>query len=171
MAKDFIDIILNRRSIRKFKAEIVSDETVNILLKAAMYAPTARNTQSWKFIVINSRKILDKLAEIHPYGKMLKEAPLAIIVVGDKTLESNESYLAINCAAATQNILLAAHSKQLGSVWLGVYPRVERMTAISDLFKLPADIIPMSMIAIGNPNEEVPFPERFFTEKIHFNKW
>lgn len=171
MITDFIDIILNRRSIRKFKPDVIPDESITILLKAAMYAPTARNTQSCKFIVINSRELLNKLADIHPYGKMLKEAPLAIIVAGDKALEKDESYLAINGAAATQNILLAAYSKQLGSVWLGVYPRMDRMRAISDLFKLPADIIPISMIAIGYPNEEVPFPNRFVPEKIHYNNW
>jgi len=168
---DFIDIILTRRSIRKFKPDIIAEETTIKLLKAAMYAPSARNTLSWQFLITNDRKTLDTLADIHPYGKMLKEAPLAIIVVGDKTLENNEGYLAINCAAATQNILLAAHAEKLGAVWLGVYPKQERMFSISGLFLLPPDIIPFSLIAIGYPNEEKPFPHRFFPDKIHYNKW
>ena len=87
-------------------------------------------------------------------------------MVGDKTLENNEGYLAINCAAATQNILLAAHAEKLGAVWLGVYPKQERMFSISGLFLLPPDIIPFSLIAIGYPNEEKPFPHRFFPDKI-----
>jgi len=168
---DFIDILLTRRSIRKFKPDLISQEITNTLLKAAMYAPSARNTLSWQFIAINKREMLDNLAELHPYGKMLKEAPLAIIVVGDKTLENNENYIAINCAAATQNILLAAHAEKLGAVWLGVYPKQERMLAISNVFKLPTDIIPISLVAIGYPNEQIPFPQRFFLDKIHYNNW
>ncbi len=168
---DFMDTILTRRSIRKFKQGIISEESTNRLLKAAMYAPTARNTLSWQFIVINNRTTLDILSEIHPYGKMLKEATLAIVVVGDKSIENDDNYLAINGAAATQNILLAAHAEQLGAVWLGVYPKQERIKAITDLFQLPAEIIPISMVAIGYPNEERPFPERFDTNKIHYNSW
>jgi nitroreductase len=168
---DFMHTLLTRRSIRKFKSDKISEEITNKILKAAMYAPSARNTLSWQFLVINKKETLETLAEIHPYGKMLKEAPLAILVAGDKSLESNENYLAINCAAATENILLAAHSLQLGSVWLGIYPKLERMKAMVDLFKLPAEIIPISLVAIGYPNEEKDFPQRYFPEKIHFNNW
>jgi len=167
----FIDIIINRRSIRKFKPGTVSEEQLDIILKAAMYAPSARNTCAWQLLVIDQRDLLDTLAEVHPYGKMLKEATLAVLVAGDKKHETDERYLAINCAAATQNILLAVHAEKLGAVWLGVYPRMERMKAISDVFKLPAEIIPVSLVAIGHPNEEIPFPERFFKEKIHYNTW
>jgi nitroreductase len=167
----FVDTMISRRSIRKFRTERIPDDKVNIILKAAMFAPSARNTQAWQFIVINKREILDKLAEIHPYGKMLKESTLAVVVAGDKDLESNEGYLAINCSAATQNLLLAVHAEGLGAVWLGLYPREERIRSISDLFRLPPSILPVNLIAIGYPDELKPKPERFFQEKIHYNKW
>lgn len=161
--------IISRRSIRKFMDKPIESAMIEKLLEAAMYAPSARNTQAWNFVVINNRNLLDKLVEIHPYAKMLKQAPLAILVCGDKGIEDNEAYLSLNCAAATQNILLAAHSFGLGSVWLGVYPRHERMDPIRDLLKLPVDNMPVSLIAIGWPDEIKPHPQRFFKEKIHFN--
>ncbi len=166
---DAFENIITRRSIRKFIDKPVDDQMTGKLLEAAMYAPSARNTQAWSFVVINKRELLDKLSVIHPYAQMLKKAPLAILVCGDKNLEKNEAYLSINCSAATQNILLCAHSLGLGSVWLGVYPRNERMEPIANLLNLPADNMPVSLIAIGWPDEQPPHPERFFKEKIHYN--
>ncbi len=168
---DAFENILTRRSIRKYKDKPVDNDLIHKLLEAAMYAPSARNTQSWTFVVIDKRNLLDELSVIHPYAKMLRQAPLAILVCGDKQLESNEAYLSINCAAATQNILLAAHSFGLGTVWLGVYPREERMKSIITLLKLPEENIPVSLIAIGWPDESIPRPERFCKEKIHFNDY
>lgn len=161
-----IEAILNRRSIRKYTDKPVDKETTMQLLKAGMYAPTARNSHAWQFVVIQNREILDHLSQLHPYGKMLNQAPLAILVCGDRNTDKEEGYLAINCAAATQNILLAAHELGLGSVWLGVYPRTDRMKDISEFLELPDFLMPVSLISIGYPAEQRPFPERFEIEKI-----
>jgi nitroreductase len=166
-----LEAIYTRRSIRKYKKEEVSGEIINEMLNAAMMAPSARNTQSWQFIVVRKRELLDKLAEIHPYAKMLMEAPLAILVCGDKSLEESEPYLCINCSAATQNILLAAHSLGLGSVWLGVYPRSERIEPIKELLNIPEGILPISLIALGCANEEKSTPQRFDKVKVHYEQW
>ena len=163
--------ILTRRSIRKFTGKNIPEEIITKLLESAMYAPSARNTQPWHFIVINQRVILDKLPHVHPYAEMCYEASLAILVCGDINIENLEGYIAVNCAAATQNILLAAHDLGLGSVWLGVYPRKERMEPLSKLFNLPQNIIPVSLVALGYPNEQINMPGRFKLERIHFNKW
>ncbi len=166
-----LEAIKTRRSIRKFKTKRLSDDQIQTLLQAAMYAPSARNTQSWHFIVVDDRDVLNKIPKLHPYADMLYEAPLAILVCGDLHIESIPEYNALNCAAATQNILLASHSMGLGSVWLGVYPRIERMEPIIKLLELPQNVIPISLIAIGYPNEEVALPERFKRERIRKNKW
>jgi len=168
---DTLDVIFTRRSIRKFKSTSVKQKDVRLLLKAAMYAPTANNTQSCQFIVIDDREQLDAIAKVHPYAQMLKEAPLAIIVCGDRTLEKEDFYLSINGSAATQNILLAAHALGLGSVWLGVFGRPKRMQSIAQLFNFPENIIPISAVAIGYPNEEKVAENRYNENKIHFNKW
>ena len=112
-----------------------------------------------------------QIRDVHPYAKMLDKAPLAIVVCGDTNIEPDDRYIALNCSAATQNILLAAHESGLGSVWLGLYPKIERMQAISRLFNLPDEIIPVSMIALGYPDEIVKHPDRLKQDRVHVNKW
>ena len=163
--------IIKRRSIRKYKKDNVSDKMIEVLLKAGMYAPSARNTQPWHFIVIKDRQILNKIMDFHPYAMMLSDAPLAIVICGDKAIEPNEAYLSINCSAATENVLLAAHEQGLGTVWLGVYPRQERMDGVSALLNLPSDILPVSIVAVGYSDELVEHPERFLKDRIHTNVW
>ncbi|HRW63865.1 MAG TPA: nitroreductase family protein [Bacteroidales bacterium] len=168
---EIIEGIFTRRSIRKYKDKKIPVEQVNILIKAAMYAPSARNQQPWHFVVVTERDILEKITKVHPYAKMLAEAQLAILVCGDETLELSQGYWVIDCSAATENILLAAHGIGLGAVWLGLHPREERKQAIRDLFKLPENIQPLSLISIGYPDEVKETPERFKPERIHYNKW
>jgi nitroreductase len=166
-----LEAIRTRRSIRKFTSEPIEDETVNKLLEAAMYAPSARDTQSWHFIVVTMKELLHRIPRVHPHANMAYEAPLAILVCGDLNIEHITEYNAINCAAATENLLLAAHDLGLGGVWLGVYPRLERMEPLVKLFELPENIIPISLIVLGYPNEKHSAPQRFKKSRIHFNKW
>lgn len=168
---EIFEALFNRRSIRGFAKTPVEQEKIQEMIKSAMYAPSARNTQSWQFIVITDRHLLDGLMRAHPYAAMLAEAPLAILVCGDKKAEPNEGYLNTNCSAATQNLLLAAYALGIGSVWLGVYPRQERIQGIIKVIKLPEYILPISLIALGYPAENKPIPERFSVEKIHYDKW
>lgn len=163
--------IITRRSIRVFIDKPIDDLLLEKILKAGMYAPSARNLQSWHFILCNRREILDKIPDAHPHAKMCYEAQAAIVVCGDLSIEPSVEYNTINCSAATQNILLAAHELGLGSVWLGVYPRADRVEGITKLFRLPGDIVPVSIVALGYPGEEKDIPERFNKERIHFNKW
>jgi nitroreductase len=166
-----IDVIMSRRSIRKFLPRKIEPVQLRTLLEAAMYAPTARDTQSWQFLVITRRELLDGLIEVHPYAKMLKYATAAILVCGDLEREENIGYLNTNCSAATQNILLAAWAQGIGSVWLGVYPREERMQALKKFLDLPETIVPVSLVALGYPDEQKAQPSRYDEQKIHYEKW
>jgi nitroreductase len=168
---DAIKAILTRRSIRKYTPQEVSEEVVRELVNTGMHAPTARNIQPWHFIVVNDRKMLDKLAIAHPFAKMLQQATLAILVCGDKKLQEAEGYIAQDCSAATQNIMLAAHANGLGSVWLGIFPREERIREVRKLLKIPDHILPISLISIGYPDEAKEAPERYKTERVHWNKF
>jgi nitroreductase len=168
---NFLDVICTRRSIRKYTDQEVTDDQILQLLKAAMYAPSARNEQPWHFIVVKDKQRLLALSDIHPYAKMLTEASLAILVCGDSSIIETEGYWVQDCTAATQNLLLAAHVLGLGAVWLGVYPREERIHAMKDFFKFPAHIHPLSLISIGYPAEKIEMPERFKKERIRFDKW
>ncbi len=163
--------ILTRRSIRKFKSNHVTDEMINLILKAAMAAPSAANKQTWEFIIIKDRKILDSIPEIHPYSKMTQEAPVAILVCGNTQRADARGFWVQDCAAASQNILLAANSLGLGSVWCGVYPVEDLVKSFKEIFNLPEYIYPVSFIPIGFPAEEKPPSERYDKNKIHHEKW
>ena len=168
---EVIEAILTRRSIRKYSREKITNNQIEIILKAAMYAPSAMNQQPWHFIVIDDREKLNRIMEVHPYSKMLKEAGLAILVCGDERLQLSKGYWVVDCGAATQNLLLAAHGIGLGAVWLGVHPREERKSGIRKIFHLPDQVQPFSLISIGYPAEEKLFPQRFKPERIHKNSW
>lgn len=169
---ELFEAIFTRRSIRKYKKGMkIPQDYIRKMLEAAMYAPSSRNRQPWHFIVIDDQTTLTYLSEIHPYGKMLAEASLAILVCGDMEIEEMKVYHAINGSAATQNLLLAAHALGLGAVWLGVYGREERMKSIAQKLNLPDNIIPVSLISIGYPDEVIDIPQRFKPERIRYNKW
>ncbi len=163
-----IESIFNRRSIRKYKTDPVTDEQVKDLLTAAMMAPSAVNRQPWHFIVCNDREVIDKIRADHPYSKMLEMAPLCIVVCANK---DDLGYYQQDCAAATQNLLLAADDMGLGTCWMGVAPRPERMDPIAAIFKLPENIVPFNLIAVGVPDEARPRPDRYDESKVHYNKW
>jgi nitroreductase len=163
--------ILTRRSIRKYINKTIPGEYYEIMLKAAMHAPSARNRQPWHFIIIDDREILQRLSEVSPSWKMLEEAASAIVVCGDLNIEDSESFIIQDCSAATQNLLLAAHELGLGSVWLGVHPREDRLLPLIEILSIPKDIVPVSMIALGKPDETRDIPERYNVERIHQNAW
>jgi len=164
--------LITRRSIRKYTGDRIGDDMISALIKAGMYAPSARNRRPWHFIVVDDREILKGIMKIHPYSSMLAEASHALVVCGDETLENGPGYYRLDCSAATQNILLAAHSMGLGAVWLGVEPRSERIKGVSSILGLPAYIHPVSIVSVGIPvkiSSEV--PDRFEPGKIRRNKW
>ncbi len=168
---DVLEAIFTRRSIRKYTDKPVGEDPVQTLLRAGMQAPSAHNAQPWDFIVLTDRKILKCIQSFHPYSKMLKKAALAILVCGNTALENSSAYVNQDCAAATQNILLAAHGLGLGAVWLGIYPREERVAGMRQLLKIPEAIIPVSLISLGYPEEAKEKTDRFRPERVHFNGW
>lgn len=164
-----LDVIFTRRSIRKYTPAPVTAEEVKIILEAAMNAPSANNRQPWHFIVVEDRAILNAIMAVHPYSKMLAEAPLAVVVCGD-TLASDK-YWQQDCAAATENLLLAARALGLGTVWLGVYPKEACVSGVAGLFKLPEHIQPLCIVAVGHPAEQPGRVERYDAVKVHSNVW
>jgi nitroreductase len=166
-----IDTILKRRSIRKFKKDPIPQEIILELLKASMYAPSAGNEQPWQFIVMDDRKVLDQIPTFSPHASMVTQAPLAILICNDNRLVKYESFWVHDCAAATQNLLLAATEKGLGSLWSGVFPKNDLMDGFRKLLSLPLEIIPVSVIILGYAAETPPTPSRFREDRIHKNHW
>jgi nitroreductase len=168
---DALTMIFTRRSIRLYKAKPVSRELIHEVLRAAMSAPSAGNERPWHFIVLTDRAILDEIPKFHPYSAMLKQAHAAILVCGDPTLEKHKGYWVLDCATASQNILLAAHAKGLGSVWCGVYPTEDRVRNLRNLLKLPEHIVPFSLLPLGFPAETKEAQDRFDASRVHENAW
>jgi nitroreductase len=93
--------IFERRSIRKYTEEEVSDDIVKKMLKAGMAAPSAGNAQTWEFVVIDEEEIIEKIPDIHPYSQMVTEASKVILVCGNIAREKFEGLWVQDCSAAT----------------------------------------------------------------------
>lgn len=168
---DAIECILTRRSVREFTEKAISDDDLITVIKCAMYAPSAGNQMPWHFIVIKNKNTMEKIMEFHPYASMLESAKAAIAVVADTSIEKHKGYWVQDCSSAVQNLLLSSHALGLGSVWLGIYPREERIKKLSELLNLPENVIPLAVVAIGYPAKKIEQPDRFQQDRIHLEKW
>lgn len=169
MKKIPVPDILARRSVRRYTDEPVSEEQTTTLLEAAMAAPSASNRKPWHFVVVTDRKMLDTLAERHPYAKMLFGAALCIAVCGDTTV--SEGFWIQDCSAATENILLAAAGMGLGTVWIGVHPRAERENVVHELLDIPPGMVALCLIAVGHPGEEKAARTQYDAGRVHHERW
>ena len=166
--------IFTRTSIRAYQERPVEDGKVEKLLRAAMASPTAGNKQPWKFVVIKDKETLRTISDHFHTMKMAQHAPLAIVVCGDMNNtfpKDGRDYWVEDTSAATQNLLLAAHGMGLGAVWCGVYPMQERVEYLKKLLNLPENIVPLNVIPIGYPAEEVLPKDKWKPENIHYEKW
>jgi len=168
------DCIMSRTSIRQYQDKSVEEAKIVKLLKAGMAAPTAVNRQPWHFIVLDTRERLDRLVNVNPNARMLKQAPLAIVVCGDmkKALQGDaQAYWIQDASAATENILLAAHALGLGAVWTGTYPRQDRVKATCEALELPEHIVPLCTIVIGYPAEQPAPKDKWKEENVSYGKY
>lgn len=169
---DAIDALLTRRSVRNYTDEDVSEAQVQSMLRAAMSAPTAHNTQAWRFVVVRDAAVRQRLSVASKWAGMIAHAPVAIVVCADITAEKTpDSYWPQECGAATEAILTAAHAMGLGAVWVGVHPFEDRITAVSDAIGLPGHIRPQCQIAIGHSAEVKEAVDRFDPDKIRYDRW
>jgi len=168
---DTLEAIRTRRSIRQYLARPVPQDLLQQVLTAALYAPSACNQQPWQFVVIEDRTLLREIPKINSYAAMAAEAPVAILVCGDSRLETVPGYWVIDCSAAVQNLLLAAHAVGLGAVWTGVYPQQERVEGFRRLLGLPKTVTPHSLVPLGYPAEQPTQEERYRADRVHRNVW
>jgi nitroreductase len=164
-----IDIILARRSIRAYTPGPVTKGDLRKLLEAGMAAPSASNLQPWHFVVVEDRETLGRLAAAHERGKMLSGAAAAIAVCGDTAI--SPLFWIQDCAAATENILIAAVSLGLGAVWLGCHPRENRVSAIRAVLAIPEQFGILSLISIGHPAEKKEPRTQYSEERVHHERW
>jgi nitroreductase len=163
----FFSLIQNRRSIRKFKKQPVEEAKIEMLLEAALRAPSSRSINPWEFIVVSDSNLLKKLSESKPHGSaFLKNAPLGIVVLADS--EKSDVWIE-DTSIACIFIQLAAESLSLGSCWIQIRKRMhdKSKTAeayVSDLLNIPKNFCIESIIAIGYPDEK-----KYPMKKTNFN--
>lgn len=165
------EVLLKRRSIRKFKSDKISDEIVDELLIAAMSGPSACNKRPWEFYVVSDEEKLKELKTASRFARF--DAPLAIVVCGNlnKALPLQfASYWIQDCSAATENILLRATDLGLGAVWCGAHPQKSVEEKLRKILDISSKEIPLNIIFIGYPLEEHEPRTQYDSKKVHFVK-
>lgn len=174
MENQAIKNIMTRVSVREFTGEKISEAQLDTLLRAAMAAPSAINKQPWAFIVVTDEAIIAKLGEALPYSRCSNHPAVAIIPCGDlsKAIEGEMGAFWVNdVSAATENLLLAAHSMGLGAVWTGLHPDMNRAKLVQEMLGLPEHIIPLCVVPVGVPAEHPEIKDKYKPENIHYNAW
>jgi len=168
---DVNEALYTRRSVRKYTDKAVPLEWIEESVKAAMFAPSAKNQQPWEFIIITEKKFMDDVPSFSPHAAMSKGASAGVLICFNKEYETAEGFFPQDLGAATQNMLLSLHANGLGAVWTGVYPREDRVAGFSKALNLPENVIPYAFVIIGYPESEPPKVDRFKKERVHYNKW
>ena len=168
-----LETILTRRSIRKYTDAPISEEQLHKLLHAGMSAPSAMGGRPYEFLVIKDKDMLAKIADgIGPW-KALNGAAACIVVLAnlEGAPKASQDLYMLDCSAAAQNILLAAHALGLSGVWLGTYLRADREARIQELFQLPSQVKPVVTLALGYPAEVKQDVLPYDSSKVHSEKY
>lgn len=179
-----LEVIMSRTSIRNFTGEPVSREQLETILKAGMAAPSAMNVQPWRFVVVTEKEIIAQVFGSGFRGEMFNQAGAVIVVCGQTTMmrkpfgqpEAPETevpniFWFEDCAAAAQNILLAAKALGLGAVWTAGYPAQERIGSIAQALGIPEGVVPLCIIPVGIPAEDPAPKDKWKPENIHWEQW
>lgn len=177
---DLLEGILTRRSVRQFDtSKTLNKQDLEEIIKAAQYAPSAHNKQPWAFLVVTDKEVMTDLRKVQPWTSFAKDAAAVVLVCGntDESFSRHKEgeswdYADIDCALAVENLMLAAHAKGIGSCFCGAAPMPKVIDGLREMFSLPENIRPLSIVVLGYPLETPKQPaERFKAEKIHWGKW
>ena len=159
--------IFHRISVRKYQDKKVEKEKVELMLSAAMAAPSACNQQPWEFYVVTDKKMIEQLSEASPYAKCAKEAPL-VFVPCFRTDGIAPDYFNIDMSASVENLLLEADHLGLGAVWMGISPDEGRMTAVRKVLDIPEHLHAFALVPCGYPAEERAQQDRYDENRVHY---
>lgn len=176
---ELMEGLLTRRSVRKYQDKPIERETIMEIIKAAQYSPTAHNRQPWEFLVIDDREFLAELRHIQRWTSFAKDAACVVIVCGDTEKSFSRckedekwTFIDVDCAIATENLMLAAWARGIGSCYCGAAPMQKVVDALKERLHLPDNIRPFAIVPMGYPAETPKQPEdRYHPEKIHWGKW
>lgn len=175
-AQAVINNIMTRASVRGFIEKPVEQDKIDLMLRAAMAAPTDKNKQPWHFVVLNTPETISSYYGDNPRAERMKKTPLVIVVCADTTRMQQGEVRDIwvqDLSASTENLLLAAHALDLGAVWTTIYPLEKRVQDVQQRLNLPGRLIPMCAIRIGYPNPERPAQpkDKWDEQKVTYGLW
>ena len=175
-AQAVINNIMTRASVRGFIEKPVEQTKIDLMLRAAMAAPTDKNRQPWHFVVLNTPEAIAQYAGEGHHAERMKKTPLVIVVCADTTRMQQGAVREIwvqDLSAATENLLLAAHALELGAVWTTIYPLEKRVEGVQQKLNLPSHLIPMCAVRIGYPNPERPAQpkDKWDEKKVTYGPW
>ncbi len=174
---DTLEAIFSRKSVRSYTERPISEADMHTILEAGMSGPSCVNARDWAFIVVRDRETLCKMADANGVpATPLRTAAAAILVCGDlsRAFPPAQEYWVIDGAIAAQNMTLAAWELGIGSVWLGTWPQMDRVKRQAELFGLPENVVPHSILALGYPDEKAnaAWPKRNWEEgRVHSEWW
>ena len=166
-------IIESRRSIRNFQEKKIPKEVLLRIVKAGMHAPNAYGKRSWEFLVLTEKENIITAAKVNHNAAPALDAAAIIIPLYCQSKEGKMSdWWVEDMSACTQNILLKIEEEGLGGVWLGIYPREDRVQYLCENFYIPSGVIPFSMVALGYAKEKGDggFEDREDAQ-IHFERY
>lgn len=173
-----IETIMTRKSVRAYTDEKLTSEEIETLLRAAMAAPTGMNLQPWRFVVVTDQAVKDAMQGERRGPRAMYSDCAAIFVVCGETMFTGRDGQQIengnwtaDCAAATENLLLAAHAMGLGAVWTACYPYEERMNLAIEVLGIPEGVTPYAIVPVGHPAEDPDVKDKWKPENIHYEKW
>lgn len=175
-AQAVINNIMTRASVRGFIEKPVEQTKIDLMLRAAMAAPTDKNKQPWHFVVLNTPEAIAQYAGEGHHAERMKKTPLVIVLCADTTRMQQGEVRDIwvqDLSAATENLLLAAHAIDLGAVWTTIYPLEKRVQSVQKKLNLPGNLIPMCAVRIGYPNPERPAKpkDKWDEQKVTYGPW
>ncbi len=167
-----LETIFRRRSIRKYTDQPVEPEKIDLLLQAAMAAPSDMNSQPWEFIVVTDVVKLRQFRKRLIFGN--RNAPAAIVVCGNPKAAKNPTWRLFwvqDCSLAAQNILIAATGLGLGSVWVGLHPVPSFVAVVREVLSIPKNITPLCLLYVGYPAEEKPPRTQYDSRRVHWQTY
>lgn len=163
-----IEAIATRCSVRAYSADTIAADDIEILLRAAVAAPTARDARPWAFVVVTDTAIISQL------DRQGFKAPVAIVACGDadKMIEGDgRDFWIQDVSAAVENLLVQANAMGLGTVWTGVYPIADRIKGVKEILNMPENLIPLAVVYAGKPAGEPKVKDKWDESVIHYNKF
>ncbi len=183
---EVLEAIKTRRSIRKYKATPVDDKTIELVLEAARWAPSWDNTQCWRFIVVRDSNIKAELAQTlgtelgkpNPATNAVRNAPVVIVacseleksgyIGGELSTDKDDWWYMFDVALAMQNLVLAAHSLGLGTVYIGLFDAKK----VASILEVPPGFCVVAMTPLGYPDQEPKSrPRKELSEIVFYDKF